>query len=510
MKNCIARTYTVAFQGINAVPIDVQVQVVYGLPRFDIVGLPDKAVAESRERIRAALFTIGLGLPTDKITVNLSPADFPKEGSHYDLPIALAILGTMGVLPKNEMHEYLSLGELALDGEILPVTGVLPAALYALENNMKFICPKESGQEASWVGEDLTAFCAKNLLGIINHFKGDKRLPSPTRDTSINLEQSFIDIKDVKGQEIAKRAMEIAAAGGHNLVMVGPPGSGKSMLAERLPSLLEPLEPMQALESTMIHSIAGTLNNKDGLIFSPPYRAPHHSASLPSIVGGGAKARPGEISLAHNGVLFLDELPEFSRQALEALRQPLEKGEITISRASAHVTYPAKFQLVAAMNPCKCGYLSNVNKSCKKAPTCGDTYQAKISGPIWDRIDLFVNVDEVSMLDLVGSKKTEDSKTIRARVVKARNRQRERHSKYPGVTLNSDLNNVMIDETMQIDKEASNFLIQYASKFNISARSYCRIRRLALTIMDLYEDSAVTKLHIAEALSYKRLFYQKN
>lgn len=345
----VAHINTVAFQGVNVVDVDVQVQMGAGLPAFTIVGLPDKAVGESRERVRAALNALGLSLPPKRITVNLAPADLAKEGSHFDLPIALGLLTAMDVLPGDKMGEYTALGELALDGALAPVAGVLPAAIDASAHDRGLICPAAQGGEAAWAGE-LDILAAPDVLALVNHFKGTQML-SPPAATPNGSPAAYPDLRDIKGQETAKRALEIAAAGGHNLLLSGPPGAGKSMLAQRLPGVLPHLSAAEALEVSMIHSLSGTLP-EGGLMTVRPFRDPHHSASLAALVGGGARARPGEVSLAHRGVLFLDELPEFSRQALESLRQPIESGRAVVARANHHVTYPARFQLVAAMNPC--------------------------------------------------------------------------------------------------------------------------------------------------------------
>ena len=343
----LARINTIAFNGLEILNVDLQVQISSGLPAFTIVGLPDKAVGESRERVRAALQSMGLSLPAKRITINLAPADLLKEGSHFDLPVALGLLVGMGLISQEDLNGYIALGELGLDGSIISVNGVLPVAIHANSMEKGIICPAAQGSEAAWSGlKDILA--ADNLLNLINHFKNGQQLPVPTATKPIE-QTKFLDMSDVKGQESAKRALEIAAAGGHNLLMIGPPGAGKSMLAARMPSILPPLSAEETLETSMIHSIAGAL--KDGkLCFNRPYRDPHHSASTPALVGGGRKATPGEISLAHNGILFLDELPEFSRATLEALRQPLENGYVTISRVNAHTVYPAKFQLIAAID----------------------------------------------------------------------------------------------------------------------------------------------------------------
>ncbi|MEE8272011.1 MAG: YifB family Mg chelatase-like AAA ATPase, partial [Alphaproteobacteria bacterium] len=387
----VARVNTVAFRGIDVLPIDVQVQITGGMPGFTVVGLPDKAVAESRERVRSALHALGLALPPKRITVNLAPADVLKEGSHFDLPIAIGLLVVLDVLPAMELAGYATLGELALDGALSPVAGVLPAALNAASRGLGLICPAACGGEAAWAADEggrIDVLAPANLLALINHFKGTQAL-SPPEPVVEAAAEAPLDLKDIKGQETAKRALEVAAAGGHNLLMIGPPGAGKSMLAARLPGLLPPLEPAEALEVSMIHSVAGLLEG-GRLLRHRPFRDPHHSASLPALVGGGLRARPGEISLAHRGVLFLDELPEFSRPTVEALRQPMESGRAVIARANAHMTYPARVQLVAAMNPCRCGHLDDPSLACTRAPRCARDYQSRISGPLFDRIDLHV------------------------------------------------------------------------------------------------------------------------
>ncbi len=386
----VARVRTVAFHGVDVIEVETQVTIASGLPAFTVVGLPDKAVAESRERVRSALESLGLGLPPKRITVNLAPADVLKEGSHFDLPIALGLLVAMGALPADELVSYVVLGELSLDGSVTGVAGVLLAGLAAAGRQSGIICPQVCGGEAAWA--DIEIVAAPSLLAIINHFKGTQLLAPPEPKVAPS-RSAGLDLKDVKGQESAKRALEIAAAGGHNLLMVGPPGSGKSMLAARLPGILPALEPAEALELGMIQSVAGGLRSS-GLSRERPFRDPHHSASLPALVGGGSRARPGEISLAHQGVLFLDELPEFNRAALEALRQPLETGRVTVARANGHVTYPARFQLIAAMNPCRCGRLAEA--ACSRAPRCAEEYQGRLSGPLLDRIDLHIDVPAVS------------------------------------------------------------------------------------------------------------------
>ncbi len=499
----LSRINTVAFNGLEILPVDVQVQIASGLPAFTVVGLPDKVIAESRERVRSAILSLGLSLPAKRITINLAPADILKEGSHFDLPIALGLLVGMGVVAAEDVENYLILGELGLDGSIIAVNGILPAAIFANRNNKGIICPQEQGSEAVWAGlKDIIA--APSLLALLNHLKGVQHLPMPVAKQKAP-KISLLDMCDIKGQESAKRALEVAAAGAHNLLMVGPPGAGKSMLASRLPSILPPLTPEEALETSMIHSIAGELKNGE-LSFERPYRDPHHSASTPALVGGGRKATPGEISLAHNGVLFLDELPEFSRATLEALRQPLENGTVLISRVNARTQYPAKFQLVAAMNPCRCGYLGNHNAECSRAPKCAEEYQAKISGPLMDRIDIQIEVPALSPWEIADVKKGETSAQILKRVIEARKIQKKRFvdAGFPELLTNSQLKGDLLEQMTQMDNDAKELLLSFANKVNLSARAYHRTLRLARTIADLQNETKVLKLHIAEALSYRR------
>lgn len=498
-----AITKTVAFQGIEAVPIEVQVSVMPGLPSFSIVGLPDKAVAESRERIRAAINAIGINLPPKKITVNLSPANIQKEGSHFDLAISLGLLSALKVLDPEDLDRTFILGELALDSRIIAVNGVLPCALVASSLGYSVICPHANGPEAAWA-PDINIVAAPTLLALINHFKGKQTLsrPSPRVEEPSN---HNLDLEDVHGQGAAKRALEIAAAGGHNLLMQGPPGSGKSMLAARLAGLLPPLSPQEALEVTMIHSIAGQLDQGQ-LLKTRPFRDPHHTASLAALVGGGSHAKPGEISLAHQGILFLDELPEFSRATLETLRQPLETGKILISRANAHVSYPANFQLIAAMNPCRCGYLTEPSRACSRAPRCAQAYQDKISGPMLDRIDLHVDVPAIRASDLQNIKRSEPTKEVYKRVDRARQAQRERNHFNKEIScLNSELSSRQIDDNLEIRSEAKNLLNGAIDKLGLSARSYYRILRVAQTIADLDGETCVSQAHVAEALAYRNL-----
>ncbi len=506
----VARINTIAFQGVDVQNIDVQVQISNGLPAFTIVGLPDKAVAESKERVRAALHALGISLPAKRLTVNLAPADVMKEGSHYDLPIALGLLAAMEILPKEEMEKYVVLGELSLDAGIRAVAGVLPAAIHAGANDNSLICPEACGGEAAWAG-DVEILAASNLLQLINHIKGTQVLSRPEatlRETN-EATRRIPDLAQVKGQESAKRALEVAAAGGHNLLLIGPPGAGKSMLASCLPGILPPLSPREALEVSMIHSLAGALA-EGGLVKSRPFRDPHHSASLPALVGGGHRVRPGEISLAHRGVLFLDELPEFARGTLEALRQPLETGQAVVARANAHVTFPARFQLIAAMNPCRCGYLGDPDQECTKAPRCGGEYQDKLSGPLLDRIDIQVEVGAVSLTDLSEKGEGERSAAVSTRVQAARTRQEDRYRALgpaaQNILINAHATAELLEEIVPMTQEVKTLFTQAAERLKLSARAYHRLMKVALTISDLAGGAEeVTSAHVAEALSYRRL-----
>ncbi|SER82422.1 YifB family Mg chelatase-like AAA ATPase [Rhizobium sp. NFR03] len=499
----VARVSTVAFQGIEGVPVDVQVMVAPGKVGVQIVGLPDKAVAESRERVHAALHASGLSLPPKRVTINLAPADLPKEGSHFDLPIALGLMAALGAIPPDALADYVVIGELNLDGTIAAVAGALPAAIGANAIGKGLICPADSGPEAAWAGAEIDILAPRSLIALANHFRGTQVLTRPEpaiRATAANLP----DLADIKGQESAKRALEVAAAGNHNLLMVGPPGSGKSMLAARLPSILPPLSPGELLEVSMIHSIAGQLPGGK-LSDRRPFRTPHHSATMAALVGGGLRARPGEASLAHNGVLFLDEFPEFTPQALDALRQPLETGECIIARANHRVSYPAAIQLVAAMNPCRCGMAGEPGHSCARGPRCASDYQARISGPLMDRIDIRIPVPAVSAADLIRPATAETSAVVAARVAHARALQIDRFIAFgmPTVTSNARCTTAMIETLAEPDAGGLQLLREAAERMTFSARAYHRVLKVARTLADLDGRPTVGRIHIAEAISYR-------
>lgn len=501
----VVRVATVAFEGIEARPVDVQVQIANGNVVFTVVGLGDKAVAESRERVRAALNASGLAMPAKRVTVNLAPADLPKEGSHYDLPIALGIMAAIGAIPADALSNYTVLGELALDGTITAVAGALPAAIAANARGHGLICPHASGPEAAWAGEDIDVLAPVSLIQLANHFRGTQVMarPRPAIQAQAGPQP---DLRDIKGQESAKRALEIAAAGGHNLLLKGPPGAGKSMLAARLPSILPRLTPRELLEVSLIHSIAGDLAG-GALTDRRPFRAPHHSASMAALAGGGTRARPGEISLAHHGVLFLDELPEFQPQVLDSLRQPLETGEVSIARANHRIVYPARFQLIAAMNPCRCGHASEPGFACRRQPNarCIAQYQARLSGPLLDRIDLHVEMPAVTAADLMLPPPAEGSAEAAERVAAAREIQTKRYAALglPGVACNAAAPHTVIETAARPDAKGLALVREASDRLRLSARGFHRILKLARTIADLDGAGEVKSAHLAEALTYR-------
>ena len=491
---------TVAYLGLEARGVEVQVQLIPGLPAFRIVGLGDKAVTESLERVRGAMAAMGLALPPKRIAVNLSPADLPKEGSHFDLPIAMALLAAMGVVDAEALADYVVVGELGLDARIAPSPGVLLAALHASEEGKGLICPAAQGSEAAWAGS-VEVVAPPDLLSLLNHLKGQGLLAAPQAGEAEDRAHGP-DLKQVKGQETAKRALEIAASGGHNLLMVGPPGAGKSLMASCLPGILPPLDAAEALEVSMVQSVAGTLSG-GRLTRARPFRSPHHSASMAALTGGGLRVKPGEVSLAHLGVLFLDELPEFNRAVLDSLRQPLETGTVSVARANAHVTFPARVQLIAAMNPCRCGHLGDAGLACARAPKCAADYQTKVSGPLLDRIDLHVEVQAVSAADLVLPPPAEGSAEVARRVAAVRALQADRYRAEP-VRTNAEAEGDLLERVATPDESGRKLLAQAAEAMRLSARGYTRILRVARTIADMAGAEGVGRLHVAEALSYRR------
>lgn len=498
----VVRIQSVAFEGVEALPVEVQVHIGAGLPAFTIVGLPDKTVAESRERVRAAIQSMGIAIPAKKILINLAPADILKEGSHFDVPIALGLLSALNLLPEDAMAGYVAMGELALDGQLLPVAGVLPAAIAAAAQGKGMICPEANGPEAAF-GGDIEVLAPTSLLALINHVKGQQVLVTPQPSVTGSAFRGP-DLSEVRGQEVAKRALEIAAAGSHNLLMIGPPGAGKSMLASCLPNILPPMGAEEMLEVNLVASIAGNLV-KGAFSNTRPFRDPHHSSSMAAMVGGGRRALPGEISLAHQGVLFLDELPEYPRGVLESLRQPLETGTVSVARAEAHITYPARFQLIAAMNPCRCGYLDDAGRACSKAPRCAADYQSKLSGPLLDRIDMHVEVPAVDTLAMLMPARAEASAIVAARVAQARQRQRERFAAMGiGARTNSEVGGDTLHQMAQLDMAAQKLLEDATKRLNLSMRGLTRVLRVARTIADLAGSAQVGHTHLAEALSYRQ------
>lgn len=504
----LVKVFGAAVQGIDATIVTIEVNSSRGI-KFFLVGLPDSAVKESHERIMSALQVNGYRFPSRQIVVNMAPADIRKEGSSYDLPLAIGILSSAGEIQTDKLADYLIIGELSLDGSLQPIKGALPIAISARAKGFKgFILPKQNAKEAAVVN-NLNVYGVENIKEVIEFFNGERELEPTivhTREEFFQHQESFpYDFADVKGQESVKRALEVAAAGGHNVIMIGSPGSGKSMMAKRLPSILPPLSLAESLETTKIHSVAGKLSKNDSLIATRPFRSPHHTISQVAMVGGGSNPQPGEISLAHNGLLFLDELPEFSRSVLEVLRQPLEDRHISISRAKYSLDYPASFMLVASMNPCPCGYYTHPTKACVCNSGQVHRYLNRISGPLLDRIDIQIEIVPVPFEKMAEQKTGESSAAIRQRVIKARKIQEERFANHPGIYCNAQMESKLLQQYASLDSQGLNLLRNAMTRLNLSARAYDRILKVARTIADLEASESIKPHHLAEAIGYRNL-----